>query len=185
MDHALDSACCSKALLTWGKPVISTKLQSYLLDAREEHRCSVFAGTAASWYASTAGGRVPVPGSTTHSRATMSCFGLCFTQESSRQPKKRYKELVPAVFPDKPIAWDAAIDAAIARRISNVQDYVEANVQRCPDVSRKLRGRFSKELGDTRGLGHCKVGRSPALTTVLSRTLAAHETGCGSQSIFL
>jgi hypothetical protein len=90
----------------------------------------------------------------------MSCFGLCFTQESSRQPRKGYNLLVPAVFPDKAPAWDAPLDTTTLRKIGNVEEYVSANVQRCPAVSSKLSKRIVKESLTAAGLGQCKVLRS-------------------------
>jgi hypothetical protein len=86
-----------------------------------------------------------------------SCFGLCFTQESSRQPRKQYNQLVPAVFPDEAPEWDSALDLAITRKIGNVEDYVEANASKIPKVSRRFARRILKESTAPAGVGQCKV----------------------------
>lgn len=87
----------------------------------------------------------------------MSCFGLCFTQESSRQRRKGYNPLVKAVFPEHAPAWDAPVDAGTARKIATVQDYAAENVETCPKVSRRVYRRMQKEVGQASGAGQCKV----------------------------
>lgn len=91
-------------------------------------------------------------------RTMPSCFGICFTQESSRQPRKGYNSLVPAVFPKDAPSWDEPIDLACVRKIGQLEDYVQANVQKAPKVSRRLSRRVLKEAGSPSGLSQCKVG---------------------------
>ena len=96
-----------------------------------------------------------------------SCFGLCFTQESSKQPRKGYNKLVPALFPKDAPKWEEAIDLSISRKIGNLEEYVQANVQKAPKVSRRLSRRVSKEAASSNGLAYCKVG----LLITATRTL--------------
>ncbi len=57
------------------------------------------------------------------------CFGIA---ASSARPIKRYNLLVPDVFPKQQPPADAPVDAATARKIKRLLEYVDKNPQRGP-----------------------------------------------------
>lgn len=87
----------------------------------------------------------------------LSCFGKLCAKEASKQPKKRYNEYVPAVFPTEAQDWRSPIAASTTRNISTVQDYVGENIQRAPKVSRRLWRRIVADHSKDAALGQVKV----------------------------
>lgn len=90
----------------------------------------------------------------------LSCFGKLCATEASKQPKKRYNDYVPAVFPNEAPDWRSLISAGTARNISTVQDYVGENIQRAPKVSRRLWRRIVADHSNDAALGQVKVSQA-------------------------
>jgi hypothetical protein len=63
------------------------------------------------------------------------CCGIAAT---SVVPVKRYNDLVPDVFPKAEPPSDAPVDAATARKIKKLVEYVHKNPQRGPKASMGL-----------------------------------------------
>jgi hypothetical protein len=97
------------------------------------------------------------PGGTQLITMVFSCFGKLCAKEASKQPKKRYNDYVPAVFPTEAPDWRSPIDAGTARNISTVQDYLGENIQRAPKVSRRLWRRIVADYPNDAALGQVKV----------------------------
>lgn len=62
---------------------------------------------------------------------TCNCCGIAAT---SVAPVKRYNDLVPDVFPKSQPPLDAPVDAATARKLKKLVEYVDKNPQRGPKV---------------------------------------------------